>query len=353
MKGDRRPSSFLAALETEQVKMRVGVIGAGRIAHAAHLPVLASLPGVEIALCEPDHDRLELTAREFPIVWSTPELDTLLRAGGCDALFVLVPHLQMYEVSMRCLRSGLPTLLEKPPGMSGAAARQLALAANDSGTFNIVGFQRRFSPALTDGLKRLRQRTGIACMLIRQEMPSPRILAQNGVGDEVLRNVLPAHCIHYIDLLRMVLGEPDDIHVRKYRAFSDYDNCFDVSLAFRDGAIGHLHYSLLATNRSFEARILGDEQSLLLTGEGSEPEVSLVTGGSAEKLAVQPPDGVPPGPYIAGYYGQDSYFLNCVAAGRTLPGPAADIADALLTMQILDHIAGREPIGPSISRGAR
>jgi virulence factor len=326
--------------------MRVGVIGAGRIAHAAHLPVLASLPGVEIAVCEPDHDQLNLTAQAFPIVWSTAELDTLLRGGGCDALFVLVPHLHMYEVAMRCLRSGLPTLLEKPPGMSGAEARQLAQTASDSGAFNMVGFQRRFCPALTDGLTRLRERTGIACMLIRQEMPSPRILAQNGVDDEVLRNVLPAHCIHYVDLMRLVLGEPDDIHVRRSRAFSDYDDCFDVSLAFRDGAIGHLHYSLLAADRSFDARIFGDEQSLVLTGKGSEPVVSLVTGGSMMKLAVQPPDGVPAGPYIAGYYGQDSYFLNCVAAGRTLPGPATDIADAVLTMQMVDHIAGREPIGP-------
>jgi virulence factor len=104
--------------------VRVGVVGAGPIAHTAHLPVLTSIPGVEVAVCEPDRDRMNLTARMFPLTWSTPELDTLLRDGGCDVLVVMVPHQHMFEVTLRCLRTGLPTLLEKPPGMSAASARR-------------------------------------------------------------------------------------------------------------------------------------------------------------------------------------------------------------------------------------
>jgi predicted dehydrogenase len=323
--------------------VRVGVVGAGRIAHTAHLPVLTSIPGVEVAVCEPDPHRMNLTARMFPLAWSTPELDTLLRDGGCDALFVMVPHQRMFGVTLRCLRTGLPTLLEKPPGMSTAQNRQLAQVARESGVFTMVGFQRRFSPALTEGLAQLRRQTSIACMLIRQEMPSPRVLARDGIDDEVLANVLPAHCIHHVDLMRLVLGEPADIHVRRSHAFSRYDDCFDASLAFPGEIIGHLHYSLLAARRSFEARLLGNEQSLVLTGEGSEPVVSLTIGGRAQQLTVRPPEGVPAQPYIAGHYGQDTHFLNCVNAGRALPGPAADIDDALLTMQIVERIAGREP----------
>ena len=48
-------------------RLRIGVIGAGRIAAGSHLPCLTRFPDVEVVLCEVDAARLATVAAQYGI----------------------------------------------------------------------------------------------------------------------------------------------------------------------------------------------------------------------------------------------------------------------------------------------
>ena len=47
-----------------------------------------------------------------------------------------------------------------------------------------------------------------------------------------------------------------------------------------------------------------------------------------------------------GFYGQDSYFLDHVRRNTPIERPAADLADALETMRLVEAIAAAQRVSP-------
>ena len=125
-------------------KMRVGVIGAGRIAAGSHLPCLAAFDDVDLILCEVDEQRLRLVAEQYAIRETRTDYREMLARDGLDAVFVLTPPGVTYGVGKDCLAAGVPTLMEKPPGMSTAETRDLLSTARATGTKSMVAVNRRF-----------------------------------------------------------------------------------------------------------------------------------------------------------------------------------------------------------------
>jgi predicted dehydrogenase len=316
--------------------MRVGVIGGGAIAQEAHLPALASMPQVEIVLCERVLAHGRQLASTFPIAEVVSDLDDPAMSK-CDALFVMVPHAAMFEVTRRCLSTGTPTLLEKPPGMTLDETRELALMAEAQRVMNMVGFNSRFRPDLRAGLARLQEHTRISTVLAYGEMPTPDRLAFAGVLDDVLANVLPAHCIHRIDLFRFLLGEPLAVYADVRAIASRFPNSFNAMITFESG-VAQLQYSLMSPRRHASLRIMGWDYSVQGDGEGAHLKVTLNSPAGAEAIQVIAPAGISESAYAGGYLLQDTYFLDCLERGRAVSHPAADLASAAKTMELLDAI---------------
>ena len=129
-------------------KLRVGVIGAGRIAEGSHLPCLTRFADVELVLCESAPERLAAVSQQFGIGATSADYHELLAPGRLDAVFVLTPPATLFPIARDCLAAGVPTLLEKPPGLTTAETRALAEMAERVGVFGMVGLNRRFQPLL-------------------------------------------------------------------------------------------------------------------------------------------------------------------------------------------------------------
>ncbi|GIT18182.1 MAG: hypothetical protein CM1200mP39_09880 [Dehalococcoidia bacterium] len=60
------------------------------------------------------------------------------------------------EAALHVLSYGIPTLIEKPPGLSSNDARRLLTVAQKKSTNVMVGLDRRFNPLVTESLARVR-----------------------------------------------------------------------------------------------------------------------------------------------------------------------------------------------------
>lgn len=320
--------------------MKVGVVGGGRIAATSHLPVLAANPRCEIDLVEPDIERRSSLERLFRLRRSVGSLDEA-ETWNWDAILVMVPHEQMFEVALDCLKFKLPILLEKPPGMTLNETKELHHRAIGLGVRVMVGFQRRFNPILKTGLEQLREHTRIRSLTIEQRLPSIRLLQAGGVPESELVNILPTQFIHHIDYVRFLMGKPAEISafVGGSRAMPDL---YAAQMVFEDGSTAQIHYSLLSADRSFRMSIIGEETALVEKSASNGREVLFEFGGEVKVLSIRVPQGQPYRPFLDGFVAQDNHFLDCVADQRDWEMPASNLGDAIATMELLELIGHRQ-----------
>ncbi|MFD5876866.1 Gfo/Idh/MocA family protein [Streptomyces sp. NPDC060322] len=175
--------------------MKVGCIGLGDIAQKAYLPVLTTLPGVELHLQTRTPATLAAVAgaHRIPAARCHEDLGSLL-AEGLDAAFVHAPTAAHAEIVGRLLEAGVPTYVDKPLSYELAESERLVALAEERGITLAVGFNRRLAPSYAQ------------CA----EHPRELILLQkNRVGlPEDPRTMVLDDFIHVVDTLRFLAPGP-------------------------------------------------------------------------------------------------------------------------------------------------
>ncbi|MER5737122.1 Gfo/Idh/MocA family oxidoreductase [Streptomyces sp. NPDC002262] len=182
--------------------MKIGCIGLGDIAQKAYLPVLATLPGVELHLQTRTPATLDRVADtlHLPPARRHRDLDSLL-AAGLDAAFVHASTAAHAEIATRLLDAGVPTYVDKPLAYEYADSERIVELAEKRGVPLAVGFNRRLAPGYAQCLDHPRD-------LI--------VLQKNRIGlPEDPRTFVLDDFIHVVDTLRFLLpGEADHVDVR-------------------------------------------------------------------------------------------------------------------------------------------
>ncbi len=130
-------------------KVRLGLLGAGGIAHM-HMRNLADIPEAQVvALADPQSQNTARLQSAFPVLADVPSfgtLDELLAGPDLDAVLIQTPHVWHVEQATACLRAGKHVLLEKPMAISVAEAHKLLHAIDESGRLLSLSYQRHFQP---------------------------------------------------------------------------------------------------------------------------------------------------------------------------------------------------------------
>jgi predicted dehydrogenase len=139
-----------------QAKIRVGIVGPGRIAGMVHLPSLKLCPERCDVLAVAS--RTEEKARAFAAQWGITRIYTdwkaLLADQDIDAVVICPPSGMTATIAKAAVAAGKHVLCEKPLGLTYADAREVEAAAAGSARIHMVAFTFRFVPALRY-LKRL------------------------------------------------------------------------------------------------------------------------------------------------------------------------------------------------------
>jgi predicted dehydrogenase len=127
----------------------VGVVGAGFVARAVHLPRLARLRSrfSVVALAEPDEALRERVAAEYSVPAAFADHRRMLADAALDAVLVCAPNEVHAEVVLDALAAGAHVLTEKPLCLSEEDADRIVTARDRSGLVVQVGCMKRFDPA--------------------------------------------------------------------------------------------------------------------------------------------------------------------------------------------------------------
>jgi predicted dehydrogenase len=132
------------------VTVRVGVVGAGLVAQAEHLPYLSALRDRFTigAIAEPSATVREALGARYGVPGLFPDYRAMLDAGGLDAVVVTSPAGTHADVVLAALDAGVHVFVEKPMCITLADADAIIAARDRAGKIVQVGTMKRYDPAV-------------------------------------------------------------------------------------------------------------------------------------------------------------------------------------------------------------
>ena len=192
----------------DQGKVRVGLIGYGRIAQWFHLGNLLHHPRVElVAIAETDEATLSRAARLAPGAEAMRDYGDLLVKPELDAVVICVPTHLHADVAEQAFARGRHVYVEKPLAASRKEAERVMHAWRASGRVGMVNFNARFHPLVVQAKSVLAEgRIGriVSIGMVQSsaacELPTWKQSRDTGGG------VLLDMASHQFDLLPYLLG---------------------------------------------------------------------------------------------------------------------------------------------------
>lgn len=130
-------------------RIRIGVVGGGLIAQAAHLPNLRRLDGhfELVALADPSARVRDRVGRRFGIPATYATWEAMLDEAPLDAVAVCTPHSAHTDPILAALDAGRHVFVEKPLCLRSGDADRIVAAQERTGRVVQVGYMKRFDPA--------------------------------------------------------------------------------------------------------------------------------------------------------------------------------------------------------------
>jgi myo-inositol 2-dehydrogenase / D-chiro-inositol 1-dehydrogenase len=194
-------------------KVRLGVVGCGRVTELRHLPALREVREFEVAaLSDSDDARLESVAGRFGVGRRYRGYRELIEDGGVEAVAVCVPPKLHAEVALASLAAGKHTFVEKPLALGLEECDLLSGRADADASLKVlVGFNMRWHRLAREARARVRDGELGAVKLVRTVFTSGIRLGADFAdwrrGRETGGGVLFELGTHHFDLLRFLLGD--------------------------------------------------------------------------------------------------------------------------------------------------
>jgi predicted dehydrogenase len=332
-------------------RLRVGILGAGQIAQAAHLEAVRKAGNAELyALCDAAEDLLAAVAAAHrpQVVFS--DYDAMLADPRVDAVIVAVADQFHVPAALAAIAAGKHVLVEKPLGVAVEECEGLAAAVDASGLVLQVGTMRRFDPNIAYARDFIAGRLGELLAMRAWYCDSTYRYAMTDAVQPVVetgraplraagdpkadrrRYALLGHGSHLVDTARFLCG--DIVGVRAQLAEKFGALSWFVATEFAGGAIGHLDLTTSVRMDWFEGfHVYGEHGSV--TARGFQPWYLR----AAEVECFSTADGSYHRPL-----GADSHFFRRQVEGfadailHGAPQHGANAHDGLATLRILDAI---------------
>jgi predicted dehydrogenase len=282
--------------------LRIGMIGCGRIAQAAHLPALEKTDRLKlVSVYDPSEILSSRVAARYGVE-SAATLDELL-ASDIDAVVIATPDRFHHSLGMAALKASKHVLVEKPLAANEEEADELARLAGEQNLRLQTGAMKRHDPGIVFAHRHL-HRIGKAVSyhsvyrVPAQRAPIEATLFPAMIVDEAVRTVentfkasgnrsgylIATHGAHVFDTLVHFTGEPRWISVHGAQVGEDYTWHGVVGLA--SGGVGSFEMTVDVHGDWAEGIELAGERGFIRTStfqpfwkRASEVEVYLEEEG--------------------------------------------------------------------------
>ena len=227
-------------------KLRVGVVGVGHLGRF-HVQKYADMSDVDlVGIVDINQKQAQEIANQYHTkVFATAE--ELYQQ--VDAVSVVVPTVDHYQVACQALNSGIHVLLEKPIAATVAEAEELVRLAEEKQRILQIGHLERFNPAFAAGLEITKQ---------------PRFLEVHRLAPFTFRSVdvdvVLDLMIHDLDLVLCLVKSPiSEIFAVGVPVLSDQVDIANVRIHFMNGAVCNLTASRVSVQKERKIRLFQPE----------------------------------------------------------------------------------------------
>lgn len=334
------------------------IVGGGGIVRDAHLPAYRK-GGLEVAaIVDLDPVQASITAKAFGVPWSGSSISEILHRTTADVIFdVAVPARAILSVIGQ-LPDRAAVLIQKPMGETLAEAESILALCRAKTLTAAVNFQLRWAPNMVaarslSGRGILGQ---IHDMEIQVSVHTPWELWS--FLSTASRLEILYHSIHYVDLVRSWLGDPQRVFAKTVR------NPITPQLAATKSVIildyGEWTRAYIATNHS--QRFSAENQHSYVQWEGTENALRAQMGvildyprGRPDTLELlHNPDGSgSTSILVEGNWFPDAFLGSMMSLQRFVAGETnvlpTSVEDAIQTMRVVEaayrsSLTGGEPL---------
>ena len=223
-------------------KLRVGIIGCGRIA-VMHLNASTKLPqSILVACCDTKIDRANLACEKYGGKAYT-DYKEMIAKENLDVVHICLPHDQHVEASVYALEKGLNVLCEKPMSIDYESAVKSVEVGKKSGKKHGIIFQCRYNPATFYIVRKIKEgklgKLISAHSLLTWSRPEEVHYVNSewkGTWDKAGGGVLIDQAIHSIDLVNWIINS----EVESLKCTMSKNVC--EKIAVEDTATGVINY---------------------------------------------------------------------------------------------------------------
>ncbi|WP_448950350.1 Gfo/Idh/MocA family protein [Labrys neptuniae] len=265
----------------EERRLRVGVLGCGPIAQAAHFESCTKARNADLhAICDVAPDLLERMAWTHKPAKTYADYAAMLADPEIEAVIVATSDAFHVPASIAALQAGKHVLSEKPVGIGIEEVETLREVVKASGKVLQVGHMKRFDAGLeaakvfidTEMGEMLALKAWYCDSTHRYPMTDavqPLIVtssqARKPAADpkaDLQRYYMLAHGSHLVDTARYFGGEITEVEARFSERFGA--RCWFVDVAFANGTLGHLDLTVAVRMDWHEGfQIYGERGSVL------------------------------------------------------------------------------------------
>ena len=245
-----------------EAPLRIGILGAARIAPTALIRPARRVPGVRVdAVAARDEARAQRFARKHGIPRVHGSYPALIADPDLDAIYNPLPNSLHCEWTIRALEAGKHVLCEKPMASNAEEAERMAEASEKAGRQLVEAFHWRYHPLAarmkeiveSGELGEVRSIEASLCF----PLPFPRDIRYQ--YDLAGGATMDAGC-YTISILRTLAGaEPEVVRAESRLASPDVDRWMRAEFRFADGRRGRITCALFsAALLRMSAKVIGD-----------------------------------------------------------------------------------------------
>lgn len=249
-------------------RIRLGIIGCGKVAHHRHVPALNLIPRFQIvAASDTQADRLDRFAREYNVPQRYPDYHELLENPDIDAVAVLTHTGAHAEIGLAAMEAGKHLFMEKPLALTLEDCERLIEKSNAAPTKSLLCFNLRRHRLIQRAREELRTGKMGQIRAIRSVYTHLRDGSQAPSWHRVLDlggGVTFNEAVHHFDLWYYLLGQ-EVTHISAFHTPDDYyeDESSVITAKFENGMLGSM-YNTFRTSPNNEVEIYGESGRLYL-----------------------------------------------------------------------------------------
>jgi predicted dehydrogenase len=257
-------------------KIRIGIVGLGRVASKTHIPVLRSIEDVEVVSgAEKNPERAGRVKNLYKLSSVYSDYEEMYASEELDGVYVCLPHHLHADASKKALERGIHVLCEKPMGISAEEAAEIIGMAEQRGLVLMPGYKMRYAKNFAKAKKMIEG--GLLGRIIQVQgtfvTPGPYIAwdpkSEWHLDGKWHGAIYDSGC-HLVDLLLyLVPGEVQNVRAFSQKGFTGYDAPTTVSCIFEleGGIVGDLAISWRGANDIHSIAVHGTAGSITVNRE--------------------------------------------------------------------------------------